>query len=91
MNTMNKKIFSIKLVKRLLIIAAALHVFLVISVLGSGSENIRLNQIGFYQYGPKMAAVISQQAWRFSIKSIDLSTTYYAGDLKPPQILARGE
>ncbi|MGB7569424.1 MAG: glycoside hydrolase family 9 protein [Chitinivibrionales bacterium] len=82
---MNKKIFSIKLVKRLLIIAAALHVFLVISVLGSGSENIRLNQIGFYQYGPKMAAVISQQAWRFSIKSIDLSTTYYAGDLEPPQ------
>ena len=62
-----------------------LLLFIAIPVLGSGAENIRLNQIGFYQYGPKMAAVISSKAWRFSIKSIDLSTTYYTGDLKPPQ------
>jgi endoglucanase len=55
------------------------------AVLASGSENIRLNQIGYYQYGPKRAVIISSGAWRFSIKSVDSSTTYYTGDLKSPK------
>ena len=61
-----------------LLMTAVLTTFFISSVLGSGAENIRLNQIGFYQYGPKMAAVISSQAWRFSIKSPELSITYFS-------------
>ena len=69
-----------------LLMTAVLTTFFISSVLGSGAENIRLNQIGFYQYGPKMAAVISSQAWRFSIKSPDLSITYFSGALQQPKL-----
>ena len=53
------------------------------SALAVGAANIRLNQIGFYQYGPKQAVIVSSQAWRFALKSPDLSVTYYTGDVQP--------
>ena len=55
------------------------------SAYAAGEENIRLNQIGFYCYGPKLAAVVSAQSWRFAIKSLDLTTTYLSGDLQRAQ------
>jgi endoglucanase len=54
-------------------------------IFGTGAENIRLNQIGFYQYGPKTAIIVSTQAWRFSVKSQDLITTYYTGQVSQPK------
>jgi len=63
-----------------------LIVLTTLPALGLNAQNIRLNQIGFYQYGPKMAAVISSQAWRFSIKSPDLSITYFSGALQQPKL-----
>lgn len=44
-------------------------------------DDIRLNQVGFYTYGPKTAVVVSPQTWYFYIKSTDLRTTYYRGEL----------
>jgi len=62
----------------------ALVVCLVVaSGMAAGAENIRLNQIGFYRFGPKLAVIVSSNAWRFSVKSPDLSVTYYTGDIRP--------
>ena len=44
---------------------------------------IRLNQVGFYTYGPKSAVVVSPETWYFTIQSPDLKTTYYTGELLP--------
>lgn len=46
-----------------------------------GKEDIRLNQVGFYTYGPKTAVIVSPRTWYFSIRSTDLSHTYYRGEL----------
>jgi len=45
------------------------------------STAIRLNQVGFFVNGPKMAAVVGSSATSFTIKSTDRSTTYYTGTL----------
>jgi len=42
---------------------------------------IRLNQVGFYTYGPKIAAIIGSSATTFSIKSVDRDITYHNGTL----------
>jgi endoglucanase len=56
--------------------------FALLSHAGAASvENIRLNQLGFYPAGPKIAVVVSPETWYFSIKSPDLQTTYYSGEL----------
>lgn len=44
-------------------------------------DDIRLNQVGFYTYGPKTAVIVSPQTWYFSIKSTDSRQTYYRGEL----------
>ena len=64
-------------------VAALVFCVFLSQAFGAGAENIRLNQIGFYQYGPKRAVIISSQAWRFTVKSTDLSVTYFSGDVQP--------
>jgi len=76
------------IIKKRFVWAALVPVFAVASVFSLGAQNIRLNQIGFYQYGPKQAVIVSGQAWRFAIKSPDLSITYYSGDIQPPMVWA---
>lgn len=61
-----------------------LSVFLCVSAsLSAGKDDIRLNQVGFYTFGPKIAVVVSPDAWYFSIKSVDMRETYYTGQLEP--------
>jgi endoglucanase len=74
-----------KLMIRLLIAPNVFLLFLRLPAFGTGAENIRLNQIGFYRFGPKIAVVVAPEAWRFSVKSPDLSTTYYSGRLSQPK------
>lgn len=50
-------------------------------LLADGKEDIRLNQVGFYTYGPKTAVIVSPQTWYFSIRSTDLRQIYYRGEL----------
>jgi endoglucanase len=45
------------------------------------STNIRLNQLGFYTNGPKMAAVIGSTATTFTIKNEARTTTVFTGTL----------
>lgn len=45
------------------------------------STFIRLNQVGFFVNGPKIAAVIGSSATTFSVKSTDRNTTYLTGNL----------
>ncbi len=45
------------------------------------NERIHLNQMGFHSAGPKIAVVVSPNTWYFSVKSTDLSVTYYSGEL----------
>jgi endoglucanase len=45
------------------------------------SENIRLNQIGFYPEGPKSAFVINSNATKFYVIKSDKKDTVYKGDL----------
>lgn len=49
----------------------------------ASKDDIRLNQIGFYTYGPKIAVIVSPNAWYFSIKSVDLKKTFFTGELTP--------
>jgi endoglucanase len=42
---------------------------------------IRLNQVGFFVNGPKIAAVINTSATTFAIKSTDRAMTFYTGNL----------
>jgi endoglucanase len=51
----------------------------------AASDSIHINQIGFYQYGPKIAVVVTGNAWRFYVKSVDTSVTYYSGELTKSQ------
>lgn len=44
---------------------------------------VRINQLGFFTYGPKTAVVVSPETWYFSITSPDGSKVYYTGDLLP--------
>ncbi len=59
--------------------------FLLISfssqLFADSKDNIRLNQVGFYTYGPKTAVIVSPKTWYFYIKSTDLRQTYYRGEL----------
>ena len=49
----------------------------------SPSENIRINQIGFYPSGPKVAIVVGSKATKFSIVSVaNKKDTVYSGELK---------
>ncbi len=50
------------------------------------SENIRLNQVGFYSDGPKMAAVVDEQSDHFFITDAELQDTLYTGELGPAQV-----
>lgn len=49
----------------------------------AGKDDIRINQVGFYTFGPKTAIIVSPDAWYYSIKSADLKQTYYSGELTP--------
>lgn len=51
------------------------------NLLFAQSASIRLNQVGFFTNGPKVAAVVNTSATNFSIKSIDRSKTYHTGNL----------
>lgn len=50
-------------------------------IFADGREDIRLNQVGFYTYGPKTAVIVSPKTWYFSIRSTDLRQIYYRGEL----------
>ena len=54
-----------------------------ITVLAQPSTDIRINQIGFYTYGPKIAAIINSTASTYKIKSLDQLTEYSSGTLSP--------
>ncbi|MDR6561550.1 MULTISPECIES: glycoside hydrolase family 9 protein [unclassified Arcicella] len=45
------------------------------------SENIRLNQIGFYPNAPKIAVVVNAKATTFFVKTSDLTKTVLVGTL----------
>ncbi|MGV3539839.1 MAG: glycoside hydrolase family 9 protein [Rufibacter sp.] len=55
-----------------------------------GQEKIKLNQIGFYPRGPKVAVVVGEnRGGRFYLKTPDLSTTVFTGTLsetKPAEL-----
>ncbi|MBX9853622.1 MAG: glycoside hydrolase family 9 protein [Cytophagaceae bacterium] len=46
------------------------------------SENIRINQIGFYANGPKMAIVVNSDAQQFYVIGADKKDTVFSGFLK---------
>ncbi len=51
------------------------------------SENIRLNQIGFYPEGPKMAVVVGEnQGGKFYVKTKDRSKTVFTGTLSATKL-----
>jgi len=58
-------------------------VFILTSILSalSVSENIRLNQIGFYPEGEKLAAVVESAATDFYLTTRDGADTVYTGQL----------
>jgi endoglucanase len=70
---------------QILFVPVVILIFCHLPAFGLGEENIRLNQIGFYQYGPKIAIVVTQTSWRFAVKSPDLNTTYFTGQLSQPK------
>lgn len=45
------------------------------------SEAIRLNQVGFYPKGPKIAVVVGEQSGTFQLMTPDLKKTVYTGTL----------
>eukprot|EP01137_Pigoraptor_chileana_P006392 Opistho-2@50725 len=45
------------------------------------SENIRLNQIGFYPNAPKVAVIVNANAETFMVKTADLKNTVLTGKL----------
>lgn len=47
----------------------------------AANDRIRLNQIGFHTCGPKIAIIADSTSWYFSIKSQDLSTTWFTAEL----------
>jgi endoglucanase len=49
------------------------------------SDKIKLNQIGFYPYGPKIAIVNDEGQNEFSIISTDGSKRFYSGKLSSPK------
>ena len=48
------------------------------------SEDIRLNQIGFYPDAPKLAVVVKDVNGKFFVTTPDLTDTVYTGELKGP-------
>ncbi len=68
-----------------LFMPAVVLFFFYLTAFGMGEESIRLNQIGYYQFGPKIAVVVTQESWRFTVKSTDLATTYFSGQLSQPK------
>ncbi len=50
-------------------------------LLAQQTTAIRLNQIGFFTKGPKIAAIIGSDATTFTVKSTDRTTTYFTGNL----------
>lgn len=51
----------------------------------SYTEAIRLNQVGFYPDGPKLAIAVESTASQFYITTPDLMDTLYTGELGGPQ------
>ncbi len=78
---MLKTLRLIKTLKRNFLIAVMLPALLSVSTNAASQDQIRLNQLGFYRYGPKVAVVIAPETWYFSIKSPDLATSYHTGEL----------
>ncbi len=72
--------------KKILLSLIACCVFL--SGFCQTTSNIRLNQIGFYTNGPKLAAVVTDTATKFFLKSVD-GTVYYTGKLGSPSTWAQ--
>ncbi|MBN1757122.1 MAG: glycoside hydrolase family 9 protein, partial [Chitinispirillaceae bacterium] len=69
--------------RRFLLTFAVLTPVLHQTAFPASQEQIRLNQLGFFTFGPKVAVAISPETWYFTIKSPDLATTYYTGELSP--------
>lgn len=46
-----------------------------------GSENIRLNQVGFYPNGPKTAIIVNSSAKKFSLLGVEKKDTVFSGSL----------
>jgi endoglucanase len=74
---------SLRFASSLLCGGASMFISQLASAQSSGSENIRLNQIGFYPNGPKTAVIISAQATLFSMVSAgNEKDTVFRGNLK---------
>ena len=79
--TMPLTLRLITTLKRNFLIALMIPSVLSVSSDAAPQDQIRLNQLGFYRYGPKVAVVIAPGTWYFTIKSPDLATTYHTGEL----------
>ncbi|HTF82488.1 MAG TPA: cellulase N-terminal Ig-like domain-containing protein, partial [Cytophagales bacterium] len=53
----------------------------VVGLYAQPNNNIRLNQVGFFVNGPKVAAVIGSAETAFTVKSVDRSIVYHTGTL----------
>ncbi|MEA5140455.1 glycoside hydrolase family 9 protein [Arcicella rigui] len=49
------------------------------------SEDIRLNQVGFYPNAPKLAVIVNAKAQTFLVKTADSKTTVLIGKLSKPR------
>lgn len=58
-----------------------IFLFNVVHTYAQLSTKIRLNQIGFFTNGPKIAAVTGSSATTFTVQSTDRTITYYSGNL----------
>ncbi len=69
--------------KSKIFIVSILSFFSYLSNAQEASDNVRLNQIGFYPNGPKTAVVIGgATVTSYSIVSVDKKETVFAGELK---------
>jgi endoglucanase len=66
---------------RLILSVLLFDIIHTVNLSASPPDSIRLNQTGFYTYGPKIAVSIEPQTWYFSIRSTDGKTVYFQGEL----------
>ncbi len=64
---------------------SSLILIMVVTLFGQKTEEIRLNQVGFYPDGPKMAIAVETSAERFFITTPDFRDTVFSGTLSAPR------
>lgn len=66
-------------------ILSGLILIMAVTLFGQKTEDIRLNQIGFYPNGPKMAIAVETPAEQFFVTTPDLRDTVFSGALSAPR------